>query len=372
MKTYNRKEFLKKGALAAAGAGLLAGCGNGDAPVQSGPAVHTGKTYKWKMVTTWPPGFPVLGEGATLLAQWIEEMSGGRIKIKVYGAGELVPAFQVFDAIGSGAADIGSGAAYYWAGKIQAAQFFASVPFGMNAQQVNSWIYSGGGQELWEEIYEPFGLIPMLGGNTGVQMGGWFNREINSVSDFEGLKMRIPGLGGEVLGKMGGNAVSIPGGEIYTSLETGGIDATEWIGPYHDFKMGFADIAKYYYSPGWHEPGTALEIIVSKQKYDALPADLQAIIRTAACRLNLWTLSEFEAQNSRFLQQLLADKKFELRTFSPEVLAEIRKVTHEVIGEITASDPLSKRVYEAYSTFQKTISTWARITEKVYYEGIME
>lgn len=373
MKTYTRKDFLTKGALAAAGTGFLASCVGGENEANASPAIHTGKTYKWKMVTTWPPGFPAVGEGANLLAQWIEEMSGGRLKIKVYGAGELVPAFQVFDAVGSGAADIGSGASYYWAGKIAAAQFFASVPFGMNAQQVNAWIYSGGGQELWEEIYEPFGLIPMLGGNTGVQMGGWFNREINSLDDFKGLKMRIPGLGGKVLEKVGGTTVAIPGGEIYTSLETGVIDATEWIGPYHDFKMGFSDIAKYYYTPGWHEPGTALEVIVSKKKYDELPADLQAIVRTAAFRLNLWTLSEFEAKNASFLQQLLTDdKKFELRHFSPEVLTGLRATTQEVLNELTASDPLSKRVYDAYATFQQSIGGWAKITEKVYYEGIMK
>ena len=219
----------------------------------------TGQSYKWKMVTTWPPNFPVLGEACGLYADLVRTLSGGRIDIKVYGGGELVPPFESFDAVRSGAAEMGSGAAYYWAGKIPAAQFFASVPFGMNAQQLNAWMLTGGGMELWRELYRSFGLEPIVGGNTGVQMGGWFNREINSLDDLKGLKMRMPGLGGKVLERAGGTPVLLPGADLYTGLERGIIDATEWIGPYHDYKMGFHQIAKYYYAPGWHETGTILE-----------------------------------------------------------------------------------------------------------------
>ena len=200
----------------------------------------------------------------------------------MYGAGELVPAFEVFDAVSRGTAEMGHGAAYYWKGKSEAAQFFAAVPFGMNAQEMNAWFYYGGGLELWREIYAPFGLMPAPAGNTGVQMGGWFNKEINRLDDLKGLKMRIPGLGGEVLRRAGGTPVNLPGGEIFTALQTGAIDATEWVGPYNDLAFGLHKAAKYYYYPGWHEPGTTLEAIVNKQAFDALPKDLQSIVRMPA------------------------------------------------------------------------------------------
>lgn len=350
---------------------ILSGCG----PSESGSTgtaapASSGKKYRWTMVTTWPPKFPVLGEGAELFAQWVEKMSGGRLSIRVYGGGEMIPPLECFDAVSSGTAEIASGAAYYWAGIVPAAQFFASVPFGMNAQQLNAWIYSGGGQELWEEVYAPFNVQPFLGGNTGVQMGGWFNKEINSIEDFKGLKMRIPGLGGKVLEKAGGSSINLPGSELYTSLETGVIDATEWIGPYHDYKMGFADIAKYYYAPGWHEPGTGLELILNKAKFEELPEDLQEIVRTAAFRLNMWTLSEFEAQNNGFLQKLKQEKNIELRQFSPDVLAALRAYADEVLSELTAGDVLSKKVYDAYRAFKGDVSEWSGLTEKAFYNTI--
>src|SRR5690606_14679795 len=218
------------------------------------------------MTTTWPPNFPILGEGCKLVAEWIRQMSGGRMEIEVYGGGELIPALEAFDAVSNGAIEMGSGAAYYWSGKVPAAQFFASVPFGMNAQQVNSWLISGGGMALWEKNYAKYNLIPFPCGNTGVQMGGWFRKEINSMADIQGLKMRIPGLGGKVLDRAGGTAVLSPGSELYTNLERGVIDATEWVGPYHDYIMGFHEVASHYYYPGWHEVGTTFEKFVNKSK----------------------------------------------------------------------------------------------------------
>ncbi|RMD99370.1 MAG: ABC transporter substrate-binding protein, partial [Bacteroidetes bacterium] len=208
--SISRKTFFKGLALGTLSLPfVLRTCGGQNLAQQrsSGPAVLSERRFRWKMVTTWPPNFPVLGEGCNLLAKWIGEMSGGRLEIKVFGGGELVPALEAFDAVRGEAAEIGSGASYYWAGKVPAAQFFASVPFGMNAQQLNAWILTGGGMELWEELYADFGLVPLLGGNTGVQMGGWFNREINTLSDLQGLKMRMPGLGGKVLEKAGGSPV---------------------------------------------------------------------------------------------------------------------------------------------------------------------
>ncbi len=329
----------------------------------------SGQRFEWKMVTTWPPNFPVIGEACNLFARAINEMSGGRISIRVFGGGELVPALEAFDAVRSGAAEVGSGSAYYWAGKAPAAQFFASVPFGMNAQQLNAWIIAGGGLQLWEELYDDFGLIPLPGGNTGVQMGGWFNREINSIEDLQGLKMRIPGLGGKVLEKAGGAPVLLAGGEIYTGLERGVIDATEWLGPYHDTLMGFNEIARYYYAPGWHEPGTALEFFINQEKFAELPTDLQQIVRGAAMYASLWCLSQMEARNSEALAKLI-EKGTQIRTFPAEVLNRLRQLTTEVIAEITERDPFSRRVYDSYNAFRQKAGQYSEITEKVFYNQI--
>ncbi len=359
MKSKERRGFIKKLGLGAAalGAGLA---------TKTAPAFAKKKTFRWKMVTTWPPHFPVLGEGADLFAQWVEEMSEGRLKISVYGGGELVPPLGVFDAVSQGTVEMGHGAAYYWAGKAPAAQFFAAVPFGFNAQGMNAWILTGGGMKLWEEVYAPFNVKPLLAGNTGVQMGGWFNKEINTIDDFKGLKMRIPGLGGKVIAKAGGNAVLVAGGEIYTNLDRGVIDATEWVGPYHDLKMGFYKAAKYYYYPGWHEPGTALEAIVSKKAWDSLPKDLQAIIQAAAYKSNIWMLSEFETKNNDALQVLINKHHVQLRQFPEPVLKNLKKLSVEVLNELAAKDPMSKKVYAAFLEFQKNMNAWDKLTEEQY------
>ncbi len=359
MEKSNRRDFLKKATVATAAAAAVTTVG---APA----IVRAEKTYNWKMVTTWPPHFPLLGEGADKLAEMIGVMSGGRLKVQVYGGGELVPPLQAFDAVSQGMVEMGHGAAYYWAGKAPAAQFFAAVPFGMNAQGMNAWLYTGGGMKLWEELYAPFNLKPMLAGNTGVQMGGWFNREINSIADFKGLKMRIPGLGGKVLAKAGGTAVLSPGGELYTNLERGVIDATEWVGPYNDYKMGFHKVAKYYYSPGWHEPGTVLESFVNKKAFEALPKDLQEIVTTAAVASNMWMLCESETQNNLYLDKLVKEEGVQLRTFPKEVLKQLRVYADEVIAEVVASDPMSKKVYESFSKFQKQHQAWGKISEVAY------
>ncbi|RMG29190.1 MAG: ABC transporter substrate-binding protein [Bacteroidetes bacterium] len=371
MKKISRKHFLSKSAAALAGGSLLAtACGtDSDARASGGaaPNIQTNKTYRWKMVTTWPPNFPVLGEGCQKFAQWVEEMSGGRLKIQVFGGGTLVPPLEVFDAVQSGTAEMGNGAAYYWAGKIPAAPFFSTVPFGMNAQQMTAWLTSGGGMDLWEELYAPYNLIPMMSGNTGVQMGGWFNKEINSIDDLRGLKMRIPGLGGQVLTKAGGTAVQVAGGEIYTNLERGVIDATEWISPFHDYKLGFHQIAKYYYYPGWHEAGTALETLVNKAKMEQLPPDLQAILRTAAARQYVYTLSELETQNAIYLEKM-QQEGVDIRPFPPEVLSRLKELTAEVLDELCSRDARAKRIYDAYRAYQQRAQKWAAISEKMFYE----
>lgn len=366
-KTINRKKFIKTAVLSGLGASLLTSCGSSEKSDITAPNLITSKKYKWKMVTTWPPNFPVLGTGATMYADWVREMTGGRIDIKVYGGGTLVPALEVFDAVSSGAAEMGSGASYYWGGKEASLQFFTTVPFGMNAQQMNSWLYSGGGLELYEAQYARFNLVPFPGGNTGVQMAGWFNKEINTIEDFKGLKMRMPGIGGKVLEKAGGTAVLSAGSELYTNLERGVIDATEWIGPYHDYLMGFHEIAKYYYAPGWHEPGSNLEIIVNKRLLDTLEPDLKAILQTAAFRLNMWILSEFEAKNNEYLQKIINESDVEVRRLNPDILTQMKQYTKETIQELVDSDAKTKTLYESYSKFQKNINEWSQYSESAYY-----
>jgi TRAP-type mannitol/chloroaromatic compound transport system substrate-binding protein len=351
-----RRRFIKSlgaGSLAIGGA---AGLG----------AVQAKAEHKWKMVTTWPKNFPGLGTGANNLAALIGEMSGGRIEVKVYGAGELVPPFEIFDAVSRGTAEMGHGSAYYWKGKSEAAQFFSTVPFGLTAQEMNGWIYHGGGLELWTELYARFGLVPAPAGNTGVQMGGWFNKEINSVEDLKGLKMRIPGLGGEVLARAGGTPVNLPGGELFTALQSGAIDATEWVGPYNDLAFGLYKAAKYYYYPGWHEPGTILEAMINKQVYDALPADLQSIVLNACKVVNQDMLAEYTARNPAALQTLVSKHEVQLRRFPDDVILKLRELSEQVVAEIAQKDELSSRVYASYRKFLDQAKGWSGISELTY------
>jgi len=356
-----RREFIRKvGGSALAGGTVLAGA----------PAVAASpQTYRWKMVTTWPKNFPGLGTGANFLARLIGEMSGGRIHVKVYGAKELVPAFEIFDAVSRGTAEMGHGASYYWKGKSEAAQFFAAVPFGLTADEMNAWLYHGGGMDLWRQVYEPFGLVPAAAGNTGVQMGGWFNKPINSVADLKGLKMRIPGLGGEVLRRAGGTPVSLPGGELFTSLDSGAIDATEWVGPYNDLAFGFYKAAKYYYYPGWHEPGTTLECFINKKALESLPEDLQSIVLNACRVANQEMLAEYNARNNEALQTLIEDHKVQVRRFPDDVLRKLHTISDQVVAEIADKDPMSRKVYESFRSFREQVVAWDRVSEKAYLQA---
>ena len=346
--------------------GVGAGVAVAGASVAGMKTAAAAKKIKWKMVTTWPKNFPGLGTGANTLARLVGEMSGGRMEVKVYGANELVPPFEIFDAVSKGTAQMGHGAAYYWKGKSEAAQFFAAVPFGLTAQEMNGWLYHGGGMELWKEVYKPFGLIPSAAGNTGVQMGGWFNKEINSVGDLNGLKMRIPGLGGEVLKRAGGTPVNLPGGEIFTSLKSGAIDATEWIGPYNDLAFGLHKAAKYYYYPGWHEPGTTLECFINEQAFKELPADLQSIVMQACRIANQDMLAEYTSNNNAALATLKNKYKVEVRRFSDDVLKKLRDLSDEVVREVAAKDAMSKKVFESFNTFRQQVIAWHDISELAY------
>jgi TRAP-type mannitol/chloroaromatic compound transport system substrate-binding protein len=324
------------------------------------------KTYNWKMVTTWPPGFPVLQEGAERFAQNIHDMSNGRLAIKVYAGGELIPPLQTFDAVSQGTVEMGHGSAYYWAGKVPEAQFFSTVPFGMTARGMNAWLYDGGGLELWREVYQPFHVIPFPLGNTGVQMGGWFNKEINSLDDIKGLKMRIPGIGGKVFAKAGGNPVLLAGSEVYTALERNTIDATEWIGPYHDQRLGLYRAAEHYYYPGWHEPGTVLELTINQRAWDSLSADLQAIVTNAAMAENVRMLSEMEQKNMAALQELKDRPKIQIHRFPDDVLAKLRTLTDETLAEEAAKNPEFERIYKAYQAFREQNDAWSDISENAY------
>ncbi len=351
MMDEKRRNFLK-----GVGAGAAAAALN---PVAAPAVWAAGKTYTWKMATAWPKTLSILQTGAEHLAKQIEVMTEGRLVIEVSAGGTLVGALEVFDAVSAGNVECGHAAAYYWARKIPAAQWFTTVPFGLRAHDLNTWVITGGGYELWREIYAPHGVIPFLAGNTGIQMGGWFNREIKTIEDFKGLNMRIPGLGGKVIEKLGANVFLLPAGEIYAALESGKINATEWIGPYHDLQMGFDKIAKYYYAPGWHEPGTAFEFIVNRKAYESLPRDIQEIVRAAAAELNAKILAEFEYYNAMAMLGIAQKRQVQLRQFPFEVLRFLEGLAAEVLEVEAGKDPQAKKVHEAFKKFKKDMSTYS-------------
>jgi len=357
-----RREFVKTAGIAGT-AGLLGACGrqSGSADCATDASANSIETFEWKMVTAWPKDFPGLGTSANYLARIIGEMSGGRLTVRVYGGNELVPPFEVFDAVQRGTSEMGHGVAYYWKGKIPAAVFFTGIPFGLTGNEVNGWYYYGGGLELYREVYEPFGVLPWPAGNSGTQMGGWFNKEIKSVEDLRGLKMRIPGLGGEVLTRLGGTTVNIPGAELFTALQSGTIDATEWVGPMNDLAFGLFRAAKCYYYPGWQEPGSPIECIVNAEAFAALPADLQAIVTYACQAANTDMYAEFESRNGAALQRLVEEYGVELRPFPDEVLKELRRVTFEFIEEQAAADEMSGKVWASLKAYMENVGSWTRI-----------
>ena len=347
----------------------LISCSNEQISDNEGSCFSNGtSTYQWTMVTTWPKNFPGLGLAPENFSKYIEEMTCGRMKIKVYGAGEFVPAMGVFDAVSQGNVQLGHGASYYWTGKVKSSQFFTAVPFGLTAQEMNGWLHYGGGLELWQEAYEPFNLIPLAGGNTGVQMAGWFKKEINSLDDLKGLKMRIPGLAGEIFTRAGAETVTLPGNEIFLSLQQGVVDAAEWVGPYNDLTFGFHQVADYYYYPGWHEPGSTLEIIINKDAYDSLPEDLKAIIKYAARASNQEMLDEYTARNNKALNELIEKHNIELKKIPDTVLVELRRITDEVMEDFIADDEMAQKVYKSYIEYKEQVINYHRISEKAYID----
>jgi TRAP-type mannitol/chloroaromatic compound transport system substrate-binding protein len=345
---------------------ILSACGSSNNSSTQGVSAEQ-QTFKWKLVTTWPKNFPGLGIAPEEFASLVNRMSNGRLKVKVYAAGEIVPALEVFSAVSSGTAEMGHGAAYYWKGKIPAAPFFTSVPFGLNAQEMNGWLHHGGGLELWRELYAPFNLVPMAGGNTGIQMGGWFNKELNSIDDFKGLKMRIPGLGGEVFTRAGGTAVNMPGGEIFTSLQTGVIDAAEWVAPYNDLAFGFHNVAKYYYYPGWQEPGPTLELMINKSAYESMQDDLAAIVVAAARTINKDMLDKYTSRNNAALIEL-EKSGVELRRYPDEVIKRLRETAQQVMAENVENDAMFKKIYTSYDAYRQQVIAYHKISEEAYFD----
>ena len=356
-----RPLLLASALLAALG---LSGCKEEPAAPQASAAPV--QTFQWKMVTAWPKNYPGLGTAAERLAERVATMSAGRLTIKVYAGGELVPPLEVFDAVSRRTAELGHGAAYYWKGKVPAAQFFTAVPFGLSASEMNAWLSKGGGQALWEEAYQPFGVKPLAVGNTGMQMGGWYNKEINSLDDLKGLKIRMPGLGGEVLSRLGATTVNLPGGEVFTALQTNAIDATDWVSPYNDLAFGLHKAAKFYYYPGWQEPQAVLELLINQKALDNLPADLQAILSEAARAANQDLLDDYVYHNALALDQLKQQGTL-LKRFPDEVLGALQRESDVVLGELAGQTELNGRIWASMQAFQAHARLMHELSEKELY-----
>ncbi|WP_051283734.1 TRAP transporter substrate-binding protein [Desulforegula conservatrix] len=322
--------------------------------------------YTWTMATAWPKGLPGAGSGALLAAQIIEILSNGRIKIKVYGAGEICEAFEIFDTVSSGEIELGHATGYYWSEKHPLCQLFSSTPFGLNPFEMIAWLESGGGQLFWDELYENFNLKPFACGNTGIQMGGWFNKEINDISDFKSLKIRFLGIGSQILKRAGAIPIKVPVDKILALLKSGEIDAADWIAPFDDQKIGLHLAAKYYYWPGWHEPGTLGELIINRELYLSLDDDLQEIIKQAclAVYLNMWT--EYSANNGDALLNLLGVHKIKLKRFNDKTLLQLSQISTQIIDEIANSDQLSGKTIKSYRDFKKKCMAWNQIGEESY------
>ncbi len=345
-----RRQFLKTGATVPVAAAALAA-----------PAIAQGK-IEWKLPTSFPAKAPGVGTNVTSFASRVNTMSGGRLTLKVFSGGELVPPFAVEDAVQNGTAEIGHSTPYYAAGKNTALHMFSAVPFGMSAVEHSAWLKFGGGQELWDEIYAERGLKGFYSGNSGVQAAGWFKKPIDSLADLSGLNMRIAGLGGEAMRKLGVNAVLLPPPEIFPAFQSGAIDAAEWVGPMLDQAFGLNKVANICYMPAFHEPSAALEVVVNKEAYDGLPADLQAIIANAAEATSVETLAQFDYFNALAMSQL-KEKGVDFRAFPAEVVAALRKASGEVLAEQAAANAAFKKVWESYSEFLALASDYASVVK---------
>ncbi|WP_043531202.1 TRAP transporter substrate-binding protein [Litchfieldella xinjiangensis] len=351
---------------------FLTAMGAGAAGAVAAPFISTAsaqETITWHMVTSWPQNFPGLGTGASDFAKRIEALSGGRMRVRVHGAGEMVPPMEVFDAVGAGTAQMGHSASYYWRGKTAAAQFFTAVPFGMTTHETNSWLYNGGGQELWDELYAKHNLKPFPVGNTGTQMAGWFKKEIKSLEDMQGLKLRLPGLAGEAMNGIGVTTVNMPGSEIFTSMQTGVIDAADWVGPYNDLAFGLHQVADYYYTSAWNEPSAILEGTVNLDAWNELPDDLKIVVQEAARSANLAMIDEFTLQNAKALRTLVDEHGVQLKSFPDDVMQALYESSQKVLQRQIENDEDSRKIYESYRAFQQTVRPFTDVGEFAYLKN---
>src|SRR6266481_2879494 len=355
----SRAPITRRGMIAKAGAAAAA------AAAFPAPAISQG-IREFKLATSWPKDLPGLQTSAERIGRAITVATGNRIRVAVFAAGELVKPFEVFDAVSSGVIEMYHSAEYYWERRSPAFNFFAAVPFGFTADEMAAWIHFGGGQELWDELSGGYNIKPLPSTNTGVQMGGWFTKEVTGLESYRALRYRMPGLGGEVLRRLGAVVVNLPGGEITAALKSGAIDASEWVGPWNDMVLGLHKVSKYYYYPGFHEPGTVLATGINKKLWDGLSADDRRAISTVANAEYTLSLAEFNANNAKSLEQLREDKAIEIRKFDDSLLEALGKTSGEVIAETGQKDPLTRRIYASYIRFWGRARHWADLSERGY------
>lgn len=329
------------------------------------PALASDK-LEWKMVTSWPKGAPGVGTTAQRLADRITAMSDGTLTVKLYAAGELVPALEVFGAVGEGVAELGHTASFFWQGKAKASVFFTTIPFGLTALEHMAWINQGGGQALWDKLYAPFNVKPFMAGNTGIQMGGWFKKEINSLSDLQGLKIRSAGLGGVIYDQMGATAVLLPPGEIYSSLRSGVVDAAEFLGPWSDRAFGFYKAAPYYYWPSFNKPNGSAECLVNKAAFEKLSPDLQAIVENACAAENAFALSESDWENARALADLVSGGKAKILEFPSDIIEKAKALTPVVLDKFVRGDPMAEEILISYRKALSLSETWSRVSRQAF------
>lgn len=356
MSTITRRKLVRAGPLGLAGA-------------LAAPAIARAATLKWRMVTSWPKRLPGPGMSAERIAERVNAMSGGRLQVAVFAAGEVVPAFEVLDAVGSGVAEMGHTAAFYWQGKQPAAVYFTTVPFGLIPPEHVAWVEAGGGQALWDELYAPFGVKPFMGGNTGVSMGGWFRREIKSLDDVKGLKLRTLGLGGEIFRRLGATPQTTPPGEIFTSLQSGVIDGAEFVGPGSDIALGLHRVAPFYYGPGFNKPNGTGECLVSLKAWEGLDADLKAIVAHACASEAAFALAEMERLNAESLAALTGRFNVQLRSFPPDIIAAARAQANGVLSDLAARSDIAGRIHASYAAFRERTATWSRISLRAVLEA---
>ncbi|MEL6751084.1 MAG: TRAP transporter substrate-binding protein [Pseudomonadota bacterium] len=355
----DRRSFLKTTGAAAVGAGAVSAVAS--------PAIAQSRK-EMAIVSTWPRDFPGLGISAQRVAARITELTDGAINVTYFAAGEKVGAFDSFDEVASGNSQAYIAADYYWKGKHPGWAYFTAVPFGLTYTEIDAWIKFGGGQELWDKLADGYGLKNFAVGNTGVQMGGWFNKEIESADDLKGLKMRIPGLGGDVMSKLGASPVSLPGGQIYENLVSGAVDATEWVGPYNDYFMKFYEAAKYYYYPGMHEPGSQLALGLNKSFFEGLSKTEQAIIQAAANEENARQMAETNANNGVYLTRLIQEHGVELKRFNDDVYDSFGEAAKEVFDEARQHSDLANEIHESFLKAREDIGRWTGLSDEAYVQ----